>query len=117
MRHSTLSPTLRGLTLLFIGSQDAVEAEAEDKIGDDFDMTMADGVMNLMLGPKYGTYVINKQTPNLQIWLSSPVSGPWRYDYNRETQRWESTRDQHVLQHRLKEELEELCGLVVDLSA
>lgn len=28
-----------------------------------------------------GTYVINKQPPNKQIWLSSPISGPKRYDY------------------------------------
>lgn len=34
----------------------------------------------MALGPKYGTYVINRQTPNKQIWLSSPVSGPKRYD-------------------------------------
>jgi frataxin len=25
--------------------------------------------------------VINKQTPNKQIWLSSPTSGPKRYDF------------------------------------
>jgi frataxin len=31
--------------------------------------------------PPAGTYVINKQPPNRQIWLSSPVSGPKRYDY------------------------------------
>lgn len=31
--------------------------------------------------PGNGTYVINKQPPNKQIWLSSPVSGPKRYDY------------------------------------
>lgn len=28
-----------------------------------------------------GTYVINKQPPNKQIWLSSPKSGPKRYDW------------------------------------
>lgn len=28
-----------------------------------------------------GEYVINKQPPNKQIWLSSPVSGPKRFDY------------------------------------
>jgi frataxin len=28
-----------------------------------------------------GTWVINKQPPNKQIWLSSPLSGPKRYDY------------------------------------
>jgi len=31
--------------------------------------------------PKVGTYVINKQPPNKQIWLSSPLSGPKRYDW------------------------------------
>jgi frataxin len=31
--------------------------------------------------PPIGTYVINKQPPNKQIWLSSPVSGPKRYDW------------------------------------
>jgi len=31
--------------------------------------------------PPIGTYVINKQPPNKQIWLSSPISGPKRFDY------------------------------------
>jgi frataxin len=31
--------------------------------------------------PPHGTYVLNKQPPNKQIWLSSPVSGPKRYDW------------------------------------
>ncbi|PPR01178.1 hypothetical protein CVT24_006054 [Panaeolus cyanescens] len=30
------------------------------------------GVLTLSLGPR-GTYVINKQPPNKQIWLSSPI--------------------------------------------
>lgn len=28
-----------------------------------------------------GTYVINKQPSNKQIWLSSPITGPKRYDW------------------------------------
>jgi len=31
--------------------------------------------------PSKGTYVLNKQPPNKQIWLSSPVSGPKRFDW------------------------------------
>ena len=31
--------------------------------------------------PTIGKYVINKQPPNKQIWLASPISGPKRYDY------------------------------------
>lgn len=36
--------------------------------------------MNITL-PARGTYVLNKQPPNKQIWLSSPISGPKRYDW------------------------------------
>lgn len=38
-------------------------------------------MLTVNLGSKYGTYVINRQTPNRQIWLSSPSSGPKRYDF------------------------------------
>lgn len=34
-----------------------------------------------IIHPTQGSYVINKQPPNKQIWLSSPVSGPKRYDW------------------------------------
>ena len=46
------------------------------------DATLADGVLTVKLN-EHGTYVVNKQTPNKQIWLSSPVSGPYRYDMHR----------------------------------
>ncbi|CAF0728332.1 unnamed protein product [Rotaria sordida] len=48
------------------------------------DVFYSDGVLTVELN-KYGTYVINKQTPNKQIWLSSPFSGPKRYDFINET--------------------------------
>lgn len=38
------------------------------------------GVLTITLAP-IGTYVINKQPPNKEIWLSSPISGPKRYGY------------------------------------
>ena len=37
--------------------------------------------MKVTLGQDVGVYVINKQPPNKQIWLSSPTSGPKRFDY------------------------------------
>lgn len=52
----------------------------EDKGIDGFDIVSADGVVNLRLGA-HGTYVLNKQTPTRQLWLSSPVSGPWHYEW------------------------------------
>ncbi|XP_033326404.2 frataxin [Megalopta genalis] len=45
------------------------------------DVSYGDGVLTVKFGKTYGTYVINRQTPNKQIWLSSPKSGPKRYDF------------------------------------
>ncbi|XP_001656178.2 frataxin homolog, mitochondrial [Aedes aegypti] len=45
------------------------------------DITYGDGVLTVNFGEPYGTYVINRQSPNRQIWLSSPKSGPKRYDF------------------------------------
>jgi hypothetical protein len=36
------------------------------------DIEYAMGVLTLRLGP-HGTYVFNKQPPNRQLWLSSPI--------------------------------------------
>lgn len=38
------------------------------------------GVLNIVFPPN-GTYVLNKQPPNKQIWLSSPITGPKRFDW------------------------------------
>jgi frataxin len=35
----------------------------------------------LTLNTPHGIYVMNKQPPNKQIWVSSPISGPKRYDW------------------------------------
>ena len=37
------------------------------------DVSLSDGVLTLR-SPSGQTYVLNKQTPNLQVWLSSPFS-------------------------------------------
>ncbi|KAK2597962.1 hypothetical protein QQS21_005878 [Conoideocrella luteorostrata] len=47
---------------------------------EDIDIEYSSGVMTINVADK-GTYVINKQPPNKQIWLSSPISGPKRYDW------------------------------------
>lgn len=47
----------------------------------DADVTYGHGVLTVIFGDPHGTYVINRQIPNKQIWLSSPISGPKRYDF------------------------------------
>lgn len=52
-----------------------------------------------------GTYVVNKQPPNRQIWLSSPISGPKRYDWDTERGTWVYSRDGSTLLGLLKDEM------------
>ena len=71
------------------------------------DLEYSQGVLTLELG-KHGTYVINKQSPNRQLWMSSPVSGPIRYDWNDGL--WEYKHDGHKMHTRLQTELQKLLN-------
>ena len=88
----------------------------EDNAGDDFDLSHEMGVVTISLGSGKGTYVINKQAPNRQIWVSSPVSGPLRYDYDPARKAWFYHRDGHLLHERLREELLGMFGGDLDLE-
>ena len=68
---------------------------------DDVEVELASGVLTLKTPD--GTWVINKQVPNRQLWLSSPVSGPCRYEYVDGT--WTHTRDGSSLAELLEREL------------
>ncbi|XP_050248134.1 frataxin, mitochondrial [Quercus robur] len=82
---------------------------------DGFDVDYGNEVLTLKLGD-LGTYVLNKQTPNRQLWLSSPVSGPSRFDWDRNAQTWVYRRTKADLLKILKSELEQLCGEPINLS-
>ncbi|KAI9681261.1 MAG: Mitochondrial chaperone Frataxin [Caeruleum heppii] len=70
------------------------------------DVELSSGVLTLIFPPA-GTYVLNKQPPNRQIWLSSPVSGPKRYDWDPtgSTGEWIYRRDGSKLTDLVKQEL------------
>ena len=78
--------------------------------------------------------MINKQPPNKQIWLSSPIryeysffgvspvtitddspSGPKRYDYDPESGTWTYSRDKTTLGQLLEEELSKPFGEPIQL--
>lgn len=106
--HSIADETLEDI-------QDAVEMALEDEGVEEFDVTYASGVLTMVLPPN-GTYVLNKQTPNRQIWWSSPKTGPRRYEY--EGGEWVFTRDESQstsLEQTLKDEIHEIYGIDLDL--
>ncbi|KAK3834833.1 MAG: hypothetical protein JOS17DRAFT_737898 [Linnemannia elongata] len=79
-----------------------------------YDVEYQSGVMTLKLGDK-GTYVVNKQPPNKQLWLSSPTSGPKRYDFDAEHQVWFYGRDHHSLKYLLDTEITKAIGIEIDV--
>ncbi|OWB68295.1 hypothetical protein B5S33_g2328 [[Candida] boidinii] len=54
---------------------------------------------------RVGEYFINKQPPNKQIWLSSPISGPKRFDYL--DGEWTCLRDNTKLKDIIQDEVAE----------
>ncbi|XP_069084794.1 frataxin, mitochondrial [Pleurodeles waltl] len=82
---------------------------------DDYDVAFGSGVLTIKLGRDMGTYVINKQTPNKQIWLSSPTSGPKRYDWTGKN--WVYAHDGVPLHDLLAKELSTALKCHLDLSS
>ncbi|KAG1749701.1 Frataxin [Suillus paluster] len=86
-----------------------------DAVGNDtYEVDYHSGVLTLNLGT-HGTYVINKQPPNKQIWLSSPLSGPKRYDYVPQLDDWRYARDGMGLGQLLGGELTDMLRTQVSL--
>ncbi|GMP54274.1 hypothetical protein CsSME_00019494 [Camellia sinensis var. sinensis] len=106
--HNLADSTIHGLLEKLEEYGDSVDI-------DGFDIDYGNQVLTMKLGAS-GTYVLNKQTPNRQIWLSSPVSGPSRFDWDQDAQAWVYRRTKANLSKVLESELEHLCGQPINLS-
>ncbi|KAI5610370.1 frataxin, mitochondrial, partial [Silurus asotus] len=89
----------------------------------DYDVVFSSGVLTVKVGGDHGTYVINKQTPNRQIWLSSPTRqvssrpvflGPKRYNWT--GKRWVYAHDGMALHDLLSKEFSAIFQSNIDLS-
>jgi frataxin len=82
-------------------------AAVEDALADHLDIDLEGGILTIRLEAG-GIYVINKQAPNRQIWLASPASGAWHFDYRDgpgKAGRWIATRGGARLSELLSREL------------
>ncbi|CBZ27675.1 frataxin-like protein [Leishmania mexicana MHOM/GT/2001/U1103] len=79
------------------------------------DVSCNGGVLTLETTDR-GTFILNKQAPSVQLWLSSPISGPHHYDMvtmmqdGHEKVSWKSDHDGHDLVKKLEKELTEVLG-------
>ncbi|CAI0550355.1 unnamed protein product [Linum tenue] len=95
--------------------QEKLEEYGDTVQVDGFDIDYGNEVLTLKLG-ELGTYVLNKQTPNRQLWLSSPLSGPSRFDWDRDAEAWVYRRTKSNLIEVLESELKQLCGEPIKLT-
>lgn len=73
------------------------------------DIELSDGVLTLNMGD-VGTFVISRQTPSRQLWLSSPLSGPWHYTYDHIHKEWLCTKEGPKFFERMEEELSQVLN-------
>lgn len=95
------------------GYLEVLQQEVEELNSDlSEDVNLSDGVLEI--DTKSGKFVINKQAPKMQLWLSSPFSGPRHYDMvakeGSEDVVWKCDKDGHNLSDRLATELTKALG-------
>ena len=81
----------------------AIAERLEELIGDVVDVDYEQDVLTLEFDDG-AQYVINRQTPARQIWLSSPFSGAWHYGQDDQGV-WRATRGARPMHDLLAEEL------------
>ena len=92
------------------GTLERLAEAIEDALGDELDVEMDGGILTIALSDG-GQYIVNKNAPMRQIWLSSPRSGAWHFDWDEAGACWRSTRGQPVnLADLLAEELKAATG-------
>ena len=102
--------TLESLTEKF----DSLADEYQDLFNDEYDVTYNNNVLTIKLGSKIGTYVLNTQTPNKQLWLSSPKSGPYRFDLI--NNKWVYKHTGETLHDLLTKEFSQFYNKPIDFS-
>jgi frataxin len=79
-------------------------------LGDELEVDMQGGILTIEL-PGGGQYVVNKNTPLRQIWLSSPTSGGWHFDWDADHRQWRTRHgDKADLGNVLAAELSAVTG-------
>lgn len=86
--------------------------EESDMNKSNVEVNLISGNLKFAVGTK--NFVLNKQTPTRQLWLSSPVSGPHKYDFDVEKKRWVSKGD--TLENLLSIQISDLCGKKIEFN-
>lgn len=95
--------TLAGETL------DDLMEQIDAALGDQLDVDLEGGILTIELA-NGGQYVINKQAPNKEIWVSSPLSGAHHFTWEVGNSAWKDTRSGESLYDMLSQEMSQVSG-------
>ena len=76
----------------------------DDALGDAFDVDLNGGILIIEL-ENTAQYIINKNAPNYEIWMSSPLSGASHYYLDEDLETWVDTRNGDKFFEKLSQEL------------
>jgi frataxin len=76
------------------------------------DIDLIDGVLVVVVDG-VGTWVLNKHGVTRQIWVSSPLSGPSKYNFHAQEAAWKDERAQRPLRPLLEQEFADSLGGMV----
>ena len=88
--------------------------QIDDDLGDQMDVDLDGGVLHIEL-ESGGQYVINKQAPNREIWMSSPLSGAKHFTFEAGLNTWVDTRSGEKLYDLLSAEMSQVVGRAFSL--
>lgn len=94
---------------------DDLMEQIDESLGDRMEVDLDGGILTIEL-ENGGQYVINKQAPNKEIWVSSPISGAKHFTYNDGLKAWTDTRGEDKLYDFLSSELSQASGQVFALE-
>ena len=87
----------------------AVFEQVDNALGDQLEVDLDGGILSIELASG-GQYIINKQVPNRELWMSSPVSGAKHFYFDEETENWVDTRSDGIFFDILSDELTQISG-------
>lgn len=90
--------------------------QIDDALGDVIDVDLEGGIVTIELASG-AQYVINKQAPKCEIWMSSPLSGARHFLFDDQHNAWVDTRSGDSLYDLLSAEMTQAVGRPFSMRA
>ncbi len=94
---------------------EALFESIENALDDLAEVDLEGGILSVELDDGR-QYILNKHSPNCELWLSSPLSGAHHFSLSPDTGLWASTRSDETLLALLEGEFSKIKGTTVKLA-